>query len=1093
MSRTPNAEQLKAINHDGGVLLKAGAGSGKTFVLVEHICHLTAIWISEFKKRKDSNFEEFLRKKFSEVVMMTFTKKAAGEMNIRLNDRFIEQSQMEGDDRKFWEIANDVLPVLTVTTIDGFCRKLITGGFFPHLSPDAKIIFNAERTNQVKKIIDEWFLYSIQHIDQSILNIVLREKKSLLFAFTNIFNDPELRISWKKFDIDQIRPDSVKDILIQSFQINGLPESIEAFKRLDLDTESNRSAFEKMISIFQNSAPDLIDSVDKFKIYAELFSSIKKLDGERTQKKKTPQSLAAKNGLFELRSWINYWKDGLYDYHQHFESMVLPWMNLCLNIFNYIDSRLDPNQGMTFGDIEYFVSLGLENFEYRQKVQQTYQYFIVDEFQDTSSLQFSIIRELIGSDYKKLFCVGDPKQAIYGFRGGELTVFQNCMKLIPQVRSLVNNYRSLAEIINFNNSFFKTVLPLGPNFESHDPFTVDSEDQEVPYSEQPKNPGTVLIYSALLSRDLDQDGKFSNEEINRLEALALCHAIKAERQTTSNVCTVLYSRLRPSTELIRKLMDERIGFTAQYKIDLLDDPLMGIFLSLLKRNFDSNLTSRDRYPLFMVENYLRILGIKKSCDEKWLLDFDEDIKYWGLLNAFHKFIFKLNITNENSDINFGFIEIIARLHDQDPESVLTQISANKNDKFNLELRSGRESHMVQIMSAHASKGLEFDSVYIGGIYTNGKEQNDGSLFGDFPGSFKWHLDLSKKLTRKSPMYLLESEISKIKNFSESKRLFYVAFTRAKKKLSWVKFSFPEKSFSVPKNSWSIGLNLWMSDTDKNEIVKSVRFQELNLMDMGKGSIHPSLPLFFFDPTGIYQKGHSKEDLLISAEMSATKLNTLIDCPRKFYLSNTLKMPEPDSISGFSYSYDENVDNDLSHLKSSGERGSLLHLEISKGIKNNFYISKNIFDESTLKALEWTLELLKEKSNEFILVSESPLKFKFFNFMISGIPDLILFSKKDHTAQVWDFKTGGISKDKLNHYWSQLMIYAYALFELRRVDKSSLVDIVLCFVDKNELLQKKISFTDCVEYLYPLWKSQNEPWKINSDHCSQCSYGSICPR
>ena len=91
MSRTPNAEQLKAINHDGGVLLKAGAGSGKTFVLVEHICHLTAIWISEFKKRQDSNFEEFLRKKFSEVVMMTFTKKAAGEMNIRLNDRFIEQ------------------------------------------------------------------------------------------------------------------------------------------------------------------------------------------------------------------------------------------------------------------------------------------------------------------------------------------------------------------------------------------------------------------------------------------------------------------------------------------------------------------------------------------------------------------------------------------------------------------------------------------------------------------------------------------------------------------------------------------------------------------------------------------------------------------------------------------------------------------------------------------------------------------------------------------------------------------------------------------------------------------------------------------
>src|SRR4051812_41675361 len=104
MSRSPNAEQLLAIEHTGGVLLKAGAGSGKTFVLVEHIVYLTNLWISEYKSKKIGTFEEYLRMKYSEVVMMTFTKKAAGEMSIRLTERFQEISVNTDDDD--WKVAN---------------------------------------------------------------------------------------------------------------------------------------------------------------------------------------------------------------------------------------------------------------------------------------------------------------------------------------------------------------------------------------------------------------------------------------------------------------------------------------------------------------------------------------------------------------------------------------------------------------------------------------------------------------------------------------------------------------------------------------------------------------------------------------------------------------------------------------------------------------------------------------------------------------------------------------------------------------------------------------------------------------------------
>src|SRR3989338_4115455 len=114
MSRSPNAEQLLAIEHTGGVLLRAGAGSGKTFVLVEHIIFLTRQWISEFKNTTNSSFEEYIRQKFSQVVMMTFTKKAAGEMSIRLTEKFSEVAEDE-ENKSLWAVANEAIPMLMVT------------------------------------------------------------------------------------------------------------------------------------------------------------------------------------------------------------------------------------------------------------------------------------------------------------------------------------------------------------------------------------------------------------------------------------------------------------------------------------------------------------------------------------------------------------------------------------------------------------------------------------------------------------------------------------------------------------------------------------------------------------------------------------------------------------------------------------------------------------------------------------------------------------------------------------------------------------------------------------------------------------------
>src|SRR5690606_20202945 len=177
---------------------------------------------------------------------------------------------------------------------------------------------------------------------------------------------------------------------------------------------------------------------------------------------------------------------------------------------------------------EYLVAKGLDNPEDLARIHKSFCYFIVDEFQDTSALQFSIIQKLIGNNFERLFCVGDAKQAIYGFRGGELSVFQDCEKLVPTVRSLANNYRSLPEIICFNNSLFRTILPLAQGFEGHDAFTVIPEDQNVPPGEREEK-GVIEVHRAALTVDGEERKDFSSGDLFRLEAHFLSNSIADER------------------------------------------------------------------------------------------------------------------------------------------------------------------------------------------------------------------------------------------------------------------------------------------------------------------------------------------------------------------------------------------------------------------------------------------------------------------------------------------------------------------------------------------------------------------------------------
>ena len=233
-----NNEQLKAIEHFGGVLLKAGAGSGKTFVLKEHMIYQCQSWIEDFKKNhKDEDFYAYIKSKFREVVLMTFTIKAAGELEIRLNKEFQEKAKnCLGDDKHFWQIAVDSLQNLNVSTIHGFCFKLIKQGYFPGVSADQDILSEAEFREEILSLLDEWLLIE-KSKELEIYDIILKEKNAVEESLVSIFSDPALRYSWKyssnnsNDDLDMIIKDLIKDkTFFDLFDIYFNPESYSEFE-----------------------------------------------------------------------------------------------------------------------------------------------------------------------------------------------------------------------------------------------------------------------------------------------------------------------------------------------------------------------------------------------------------------------------------------------------------------------------------------------------------------------------------------------------------------------------------------------------------------------------------------------------------------------------------------------------------------------------------------------------------------------------------------------------------------------------------------------------------------------------------------------
>ncbi|WP_298285095.1 UvrD-helicase domain-containing protein [uncultured Lutibacter sp.] len=484
----------------------ASAGSGKTFTLVKEYLKILLTIENPYK--------------FQQILAVTFTNKAAGEMKERVVENLNAFSKKTTnqmlkvigvetnllDDIIFKRskiILNAILQnysAFNITTIDSFTHKLIRTFAFDlgiplnfEVEMDAESLLNEAVDLVISKIGEDQELtnllvnYSLQKVDEDKAWDVSRELKEFAKIILNENHASHLKL---------LTNVSVQDFKLLKNKLQKENQKIE---------HNFKEVAQKAITLIKNNGLEF----NEFSYAGELPKHFLKLQNLKQQKPEAVKFDGRLNKTIEenknlyaakcndvSKSSIEAISDQLKDYYfiskQIFEtfynsyvlnSLIIESL-IPLAVLNYINNALQElkseNNIMLNAEFNQLISNTIKNepapFIY-ERIGEKFRYYFIDEMQDTSELQWQNIIPLIDNalssenelgEKGKLLLVGDAKQSIYRWRGGKAEQFINLSSkeiaptnnpfYVPKkLQNLETNYRSFSEIINFNNKFFQHI------------------------------------------------------------------------------------------------------------------------------------------------------------------------------------------------------------------------------------------------------------------------------------------------------------------------------------------------------------------------------------------------------------------------------------------------------------------------------------------------------------------------------------------------------------------------------------------------------------------------------------------------------------
>jgi ATP-dependent helicase/nuclease subunit A len=854
--RIPTPQQRRAATTTRcSLIVSAAAGSGKTSVLSDRCSYLVC----------DAPTEQ--RCAANELLVLTFTEAAAAEMRSRVRSRIAERCRAEPRDARLQQQLL-LLDEAQICTIDAFCLWVVRQEFARlDVDPSASVADPELAALLLRQAVDDAFerRHQANNRDTTALHALLHHyfrnrEESLedqvlrLYEFLRTIDDPKVWIATARdnlaIDIDAIAAlefDSLQALLkaheasaMQVAQYVHRTYSAEALYSDALEAHvaqlrrwrdliragEGHTAIEDMRAyrfatlrskLRKNSDPEeLLQAKDRCK---DAWTDVRDYFKKRIQ---------GRFGRFSAEEW----RDGL--------QRIAPFVETLLKLVDeahdvYAEAKRRRNL-LDFPDLEHLARELLVPSDGSESavgagLRARYRYVLIDEFQDVNSLQESLIvalsREVDPSQDNNLFCVGDIKQSIYGFRHADPQLIARRASEAEAGATghdfvhLSTNFRSAPHLLEAMNHVFERVLTPGVAGIEYDDDARLTPGVPASEAAQPAELHLIDTSGDADCDDIEQQAAFIGQRINTL--------VSEDGFDFGDIVILLRATSGRAEQFASTLQGMGIPtassasagfFEAQEIVDVIalleiadnlyqDIPLAGVLRSgILGPRLDETQLQRiqdygERRPF-----HRAVLSYRKNQDDELADQLGSILKQ---LAAVRRRLTREPLATSLWSIlhDSGYLAYVAGrpggtqrranlrlLHRRIQEFAASEgpVGLNRFIHFLDRLRSGRQdpgtadpdavSAVVRIMTVHSSKGLEFPVVFFANLDKpfNVTDRNATVVFNRELGVGLNVVDLERRIRYPSLMHRRLRDRLRHDELAEELRILYVALTRAERRL-----------------------------------------------------------------------------------------------------------------------------------------------------------------------------------------------------------------------------------------------------------------------------------------------------------------------
>ncbi|MEN8826033.1 MAG: UvrD-helicase domain-containing protein [Wenyingzhuangia sp.] len=810
----------------------ASAGSGKTFTLVKEYLKILFLAKSEFE--------------FQKILAITFTNKAASEMKHRVLNTLKNASQNLEDDlvlsllnevnlspeqaqEKSKRILKNILhnyASFHINTIDSFTHKLIRT-----FSLDLGLPLDFEVEMDTDPLFEETIDLLISKIgaDQALTEILVK------YTLEQVEEDKDWKINESlvavaklllneenEVEVSKLISTNLSDFTVLETRLKGYLKGTEdKFKKLGEEAMALIDEYEIAHSSFTSSAvPNYFKKFVSGWNKKEEQLAIKTVEKCFDSGNFYPQTKTKDAKKLEDRERIDIVKNNLYpifdvskqllseDFGQYFLVKKILKSIVPLAVLSYIHKEYthlkDENNICVNAEFNRLVSKQIKDqpvpFIY-ERLGERFQYFFIDEMQDTSELQWENLIPLIDNALSQgngqLMLVGDAKQSIYRWRGGKASQFvdisdENEKKLFhvgKEVATLGTNYRSYSNVIHFNNDFF-SFLSTHIKEPAYQEIYKKEEDQRT----NTKEGGYVRL------EVFEREAVFEKHEVYAEKVYHKVVEIKSKGFSYGDIC-VLTRKKDDGVAVADYLVSQGIEVISPDSLLLKNNEGVQLFVYLLRwleNPVDKDVLIEVLYYLYShlnvkvpehefyktclsindTEQFFEFLGLEFSMTKFFSLSLYDGVEYLIRVFGFQQI----------SDVFIqAFLDVVLQYQLKESGGLQMFLSYWDTKKKQLKVEVAPSENALQIMTIHKAKGLEFP-VVIFPFDLNTEDVSREKVWYQtheldvFKGFESFQIKASNQLSLyggqgKEKLEKLSAEIQ-----LDSFNLLYVALTRAKEQL-----------------------------------------------------------------------------------------------------------------------------------------------------------------------------------------------------------------------------------------------------------------------------------------------------------------------